>query len=324
MAAFAGHKTGIVTWLLVIFCCAALCGCESAPLLSQREVVNAVFFGKQGNGCKVVLLVTDHAQSDGESKMDFRTAEGQGKTQAQALMAAEDALDGQVFYGLMDLAVVSDTCGWEEVTEIGRLLYANAKPAPQISLLMAERLPKGMEEACNLYTDMKNGIARYGLTNGLQELFSSQNECALPVWQGTGYGFSILQKGQAGTVCNEGLAAQLAAMLCGQADRLMCTFSQEKIALQAKGMVQTEIAGQQTILHLTLVEPELQDLENVGYSDGQLQELLCTELQQAYAQIASTGYRDSFDPFHTRIHRFSTIGQEETVPAPTLCIHLES
>ena len=323
MAAFARHKAGIVRWILGLFCCAALCGCEQAPLLSQREVVNAVFFESQNNGCKVLLLVADHTSSEQETQAGFRAVEGAGKTQAQALAAAEDALDGQVFYGLMDLAVVPVSYGWEEVTEIGRLLYQNAKPAPQITLLMTERLPDG-EKAGELYTEMKDGVARYGLTNGLQELFSAQNECALPIWQGTGYGFSILQKGQQASRWNEKLAAQLAAVLCGQTDRIMCTFDQGKIALQTKVMVQAEVSGRETVVHLTLVEPELQDLENIGYSDSQLQALLCDELQQAYAEMTADSYKGSFDPFHTRIQRFSVVGREKTIPVPALCLHLES
>lgn len=323
MAAFARRKARIVRWLLGLFCCAVLCGCEQAPLLSQREVVNAVFFGSQNNGCKVLLLVADHTSSEQQTQAGFRAVEGVGKTQAQALAAAEDALDGQVFYGLMDLVVVSVSFGWDEITEIGRLLYQNAKPAPQITLLMTERLPDG-EKAGKLYTEMKDGIARYGLTNGLQALFSAENECALPIWQGTGYGFSILQKGQPGTIWKEELTAQLAAVLCGQTDRMMCTFVQGKIALQTKVMVQTEASGQETVVHLTLVEPELQDLENMGYSDSQLQELLCDQLQQVYTEMIRDCYTDAFDPFRTRIQRFSVVGREEAIPVPALCLHLES
>lgn len=104
----------------------------------------------------------------------------------------------------------------------------------------------------------------------------------------------------------------------------MCTFDQGKIALQTKVMVQAEVSGRETVVHLTLVEPELQDLENIGYSDSQLQALLCDELQQAYAEMTADSYKGSFDPFHTRIQRFSVVGREKTIPVPALCLHLES
>lgn len=321
------RKTGLMTGILAAMCL-LLSSCTSAPLLSQREIVHAVFFQQQGSRSTVLLLLADSTQPAEAQETAYRTVTGSGENPAQALERAENSLDGQVFYGLMDLAVLPVSSDWQQAEEIARLLYDKTKPAPQIVLFMlpAKQGQSLVECAPALYAEMESAQQRYGLQNGLQMMFSQQNECALPVWQGTGYGFAFLQKGKSNTVIETPLPAQLVAVLAGQADRLDCCFDQGKAAIQTQVSVQHEAdASVLNALHLTLGNPEIVDMSGEYRDQSQLQQTLCRELTQAFAAFVPGLYADRFDPLRTRVWVAAASGfRVQEIPAPQLVIHLET
>ena len=71
-----------------------------------------------------------------------------------------------------------------------------ALPAPRIDvfLLSAQTVS---EKADTRYAEICTARKKYGVSNGLQQLFARENECALPVWQGTEFGFGFLRQGGA-------------------------------------------------------------------------------------------------------------------------------
>ena len=122
----------------------------------------------------------------------------------------------------------------------------------------------------------------------------------------------------------EAIAAQLAAVLSGQSDRLECLFDQESAALQTQTYVQhcADQVGQNE-LRLTLIDPEIRDISGEGREPVQLQQLLCNELQQVFADFTRNLYTDQFDPFQTGIWVAAQSGSQKPVPQPSLMIHLE-
>lgn len=317
----AGLMAGMLTAVCLLFC-----SCSPAPLLSQREIVYAVFFQKQEGISSVLLLLADSTQTGESAEPAYRSVTGRGQTPVQALEQAEGSLKGQVFYGLMDLAVLPAQCDWKDTEEIVRLLYNKTKPAPQIVLFMLKEQqgPLLLENAARIYEDINYAEQHYGLNNGLQMALSRKNECALPQWQGTGYGFVFLQKDKPNTVLEDPISAQLAAVLTGQADCLDFEFAQGNAALQTQATVQcrADSTGANT-LHLTLENPEITDMS--GQMDqNRLGQTLCNELEQAYSGFVAELYTGQFDPLRTRVWVAASDGILAQIPRPQLVVHLET
>lgn len=317
-------KICLIVCFLLLFCL-LFCGCTPAPLLSRREIVHAVFFQKQGNTNCVLLLLANNAQSPKGEDAAYRTVMGSGETPAQALEQAENSLDGQVFYGLLDLAVLPSECDWQQLQHLGRLLYERTKPAPQITLFLMDSTDKNLcETAPRLYRELEDAGMRAGISNGLQSIFSTPNECALPVWQGTGYGFVFLQKDRSNTVIDEPLAAQLAAVLCGQANFIKASFSQGEAVLQAQASVRHIVDKQnQNLLCLVLSDAKIADLLDEKRAGTQLQNIVCCELQRSFSEICSSIYTGDFDPFRTNVWTCSVRGIGAQSSVPQLSIHIE-
>lgn len=316
-------KAGIMSMVLIVLCL-LFCGCSPVPLLSEREIVRAVFFQKNGTTSTALLLLADGTQSSSEGETSYKTSVGSGQNPVQALEQAESRLEGQVFYGLMDLAVLPFPADWEDTQALARLLYAKTKPAPRITVFLMDGRTQttGPDSAASLYEAMENACARYGVANGLQTVLAEKNECALPVWQGTGYGFAFLQQGRPEQVLADPLAAQLAAVLCAQADRLDCTFSQGGASVQARAVLQHKADGQgRNELHLTLTDPEIQELSEAGRGDDRLYEILCDELQQIFSGMTENLYTDTFDPLRTEVWVSAEMGVSAQVPVPQLFVH---
>lgn len=314
-----------ITVCFLFLVCLVFCGCTPAPLLSQREIVHAVFFQKQGSTNRVLLLLADSTQSAENKSPAYRTVSGRGRTPAQSLDEAESKLAGQVFYGLLDLAVLPAECDWQQIQDLGRLLYEKTKPSPQITVLLMDSSDSLLEEnASALYTDMENACERYGIKNGLQQLFSQEKECALPVWQGTGYGFMFLQENQANIIISEPLAAQICAVLCGQGNRINTTFLQGNAALQAQAVVRHE-AGDLGInqLRLVLSDLQIQNLQDSKQETSLLQNELCSELQRAFSELIQQIYTSDFDPLRTKVWFSAVHGVRAQPTAPRLSVCFE-
>lgn len=322
MVAGCKAKAGLIV-ALAVFLCICLCGCAQTPLLSQREVVHGVFFQTHGKTSTALLLLADQPKEQGGENSGYKTVVGTGVTPAQALEQAQSSLDGQVFYGLMDLAVLPMEGDWKSTTELGRLLYEKVQPAPQMTLIMMESIPTRelTENASELYETLEKALDKYGIRNGLQNLFCAQKECALPVWQGTEYGFAFLQQGRTSLVLEDPLSAQLAAVLCGQADRFACDFSQGTAAVQGKAMLQHRVQEKGSAeLYLTLDDPEVQELGLTQRDEAQLKQVLREELGQAYGQIVSETCVPGFDPLRMQVWVWAACGATDQLPQPDLTV----
>lgn len=318
----ASHPKITGTVILFAALCLTFCGC-SAPLLSEREVVRGVFFAKTGQEYTAVLLLADQQDSQ-EGSDAYRTAEGRAAGPDAALRAAEETLDGSVFYGLTDLAVLPAECDWEELTGLGRLLYERAQPAPRITLyaLAGEQTPLS-ERAEGVYRAMQDAQRRYGIQNGLPVLFAQQSECALPVWQGTGYGFGFWQKGRPTALYTDDLAAQLAAVLCGQAGRLDTAYATGQAEVEATASVRCEVdAGGQTTLYLSLRSARVWDLDEEKQNEEQLLNALYEELGQTFDRLAAHVQTGGFDPLRLNIWQFARTGKTGG-QAPRLVVSAE-
>ena len=118
------HKTSRLMAAVLLGCLLAGCG---GQLLSHREIVRAVVFTAQDAGYTVTLLTSDQQSEDSAACKIFT---GSGATCAAAWNAAAQTMNGQPFYGLMDLAVLPAGCSWPLAEEIAQLLQSTARPAP--------------------------------------------------------------------------------------------------------------------------------------------------------------------------------------------------
>lgn len=311
--------------LTVLAALALLLGGCGAPLLSEREVVRGIFFEKEEAGYKAVLLVADQKGTEnGAGTESFRAVAGGASSPDAALRAASEMLEGEVFYGLTDLAVLPVEARWEELVDLGELLYRQAQPAPRIMLYARERGTQPLEEqAEGLYQDLRDAQRRYGLGNGLPALFAQPTECALPVWQGTGYGFGFWQKGRPAAQYSDGLTAQLSAILSGQAYRLNVRYAGGQAEIQAAASVHCQVeADGQTMLLLRLRSVRVSDLSGQDRDEEQLLQALRSQLQQDFAQLIAHVQSGGFDPLRLSLWRFARLGKTDG-RAPVLVINAE-
>mgnify|MGYP002228298819 CR=1 FL=1 len=92
-------------------------------------------FTAQDAGYTVTLLTSDQQSEDSAA---CKTFTGSGATCAAAWNAAAQTMNGQPFYGLMDLAVLPAGCSWPLAEEIAQLLQSTARPAPEIAVFVLE------------------------------------------------------------------------------------------------------------------------------------------------------------------------------------------
>lgn len=145
------HKTSRLMAAVLLGCLLAGCG---GQLLSHREIVRAVFFTAQDAGYTVTLLTSDQQSEDSAA---CKTFTGSGATCAAAWNAAAQTMNGQPFYGLMDLAVLPAGCSWPLAEEISQLLQSTARPAPEIAVFVldpAVQMPI-QDQTPTLYENLK-------------------------------------------------------------------------------------------------------------------------------------------------------------------------
>ena len=285
-----------------------LCGCGQA--LSEREIVRAVFFARQQGQYSVCLLLAD--QNNNEDSLHYKTSSARGFTAAQALHRAETTLPGRLYYGLIDLAVLPADADWQTARELGSLLYDKAQPAPELSVFALDTAPHSWaEDAAALYEDMKSVRSEYRLHCGLQQLFTQADCCTVPGYRAdSGYDLLLLAKQQPAPYRAAGLAAQLAAVLCGQTDRLYTTYAGGTALCRAR----IDVTVQDTTVQLHLRDTAFEILTQTGQD---LQALFCTELQQAFAALTA---ERSADFFHLQFWHANLYGPRSPAPAPQLTI----
>ena len=177
------HKTSRLMAAVLLGCLLAGCG---GQLLSHREIVRAVFFTAQDAGYTVTLLTSDQQSEDSAA---CKTFTGSGATCAAAWNAAAQTMNGQPFYGLMDLAVLPAGCSWPLAEEIAQLLQSTARPAPEIAVFVldpAVQMPI-QDQTPTLYENLKALEEKQQLHCGLQTLFDNAETAAVPVSAGGEY-----------------------------------------------------------------------------------------------------------------------------------------
>lgn len=170
------HKTSRLMAAVLLGCLLAGCG---GQLLSHREIVRAVFFTAQDAGYTVTLLTSDQQSEDSAA---CKTFTGSGATCAAAWNAAAQTMNGQPFYGLMDLAVLPAGCSWPLAEEIAQLLQSTARPAPEIAVFVldpAVQMPI-QDQTPTLYENLKALEEKQQLHCGLQTLFDNAETAAVP------------------------------------------------------------------------------------------------------------------------------------------------
>lgn len=253
---------------VLLGCLLAGCG---GQLLSHREIVRAVFFTAQDAGYTVTLLTSDQQSEDSAA---CKTFTGSGATCAAAWNAAAQTMSGQPFYGLMDLAVLPAGCSWPLAEEIAQLLQSTARPAPEIAVFVldpAVQMPI-QDQTPTLYENLKALEEKQQLHCGLQTLFDNAETAAVPVSAGGEYAM-LFYDTAANTArqTQSPLAAQLAAILCGQAHRLDCTLPDD-LHLAAKAAADVQVLAPGSVrVNLTLRDVELKDLTPAARPDAELQ-----------------------------------------------------
>lgn len=292
-----------------------LSGCGGTPL-SEREIVRGVLFAQQGDGFSACLVVADQEAEDTPRN---RAVAAAGDTPAQALQRAEDALPGQAYYGLLDLAVLPAQTDWQTAQQIGTLLYDVAQPAPELSVFALEE-PGAMdwkEQAPALYDAIKAAETAYKVHCGLQQLFAQSEVCAVPALAQSGYDLLLLPRDGAPLRCSGLTGAQLAAVLCGQAQRLQGTFADGQAACEADAHVTVE--GETVQLHLRACT--LQALAEQAPDD--LERALQQELQTAFSALYGQMRRAGADPFYLDFWQACTYGPGRTTQDPQLTVLFE-
>lgn len=260
-----------------------LCGCAGTSL-SQRTIVRAVFWQKQGSGFAAVLLAAD-PKSDTADACTVTTAAA--ATPAQALSAAEEALPGEVFYGQLELAAFPEGSTWQQARQLGELLYERAAPAPEISLFLVQTL--GSDPAA-LLPAMQQTLRQNRLHFGLQQLFSSDAGFVIPVFRPEGYAMRLLTP-DTSVLYEQPLQAQLAAVLAGHAAALRCRFG--SCSVNAK----TNLVCDGETLHLYLRDTQLQELSDD--TDGQdVSAAFETALCAAYGALCGDAAAAGADLYH--------------------------
>lgn len=269
-----------------------LCGCGGKPL-SEREIVRGILFTRQQASYSVCLVLANQSEDSSGSPQDSIVT-AQGTTPAQALQNAEECLYGDVYYGLLDLAVLPADADWSTAQEIGSLLYENAQPAPELSVFLLDTAPieSWAEQGSTLYTRMKEIETTYKVHCGLQQLFSQQSVCAIPADSSSGgYDFVLLARETAPIRCHDLSGAQLAAALCGQTNTLRGTFAAGQAVCESR----VQVLVDDSTVQLHLYDTTLKSLN--GTSDD-LQVLLREELKRSFLSLSQATQNAVADPFH--------------------------
>lgn len=296
-----------------------LSGC-GGQALSQREIVRGVLFERQGSHYSVCLVVADQETDTNESKI----VSAQGNTPAQALKYAEEALDGDAYYGLLDLAALPGSTDLSVAREIGELLYENAQPAPELSVFVLDSVPvkSWAQQGDALYRGMKELEQTYKVHCGLQQMFVQSEVCSIPGYvfaRNGSYDFLLLAENAAPIRCKGTIPAQLAAILSGQTHLLKGVYANGDAACEARVQVTVE----ENHLQLHLRQTNISSLVP-GRTEEALQTQLETELFTAFSELVQQTKAVQADPFHLDFWYDCLYGPGAVAPAPTLEVLFES
>lgn len=290
------------------------CGGQS---LSDREIIRGVLLSHQENGYSACLVLADQ----NEETQNEKICAAEGESIAQALASAEQALSGDAYYGLLDLVALPSDVELTTAREIGELLYQNAQPAPELSVLVLDSslVEDWGKQGSTLYHQMKTLEQTYRVHCGLQQLFTQPEVCAIPVYaSGKGYDFVLLANDTVPLRCSGMCEAQLAALLCGQTSLLRGTFASGRASCEARAQVL--VADNLVQLHLRNVS--LAPLDS-SLNTKDLPGLLENEFQNAFERLYLPMHQAQADPFHLNFWQSCLYGTESALENPTLEIVFE-
>ena len=273
-----------------------LTGCAGRPL-SEREIVRAVFFATERGEHTAVMVIQDQQQ---EETSDFRVVTGSGKTAAQALESAARRLDGEAFYGALDLVGLPADTGYSQLHQYAQLIRRTARPAPEVSLWLldapaAEKLPDKAGELCGAILQRER---QEDVSCTLETISARQGISPLPVWRDEEYGFAVLSDRAEPILLTRALDAQLAAILCGQAGRLDAADARRQYACRANVSVRCHADRQRLTVRLLLKDAELRPLsETPPDGDTDLRQKLAEDLQSAFARLYEKTAQAQLDPW---------------------------
>lgn len=296
-----------------------LSGC-GGQALSQREIVRGVLFTRQSGQYSVCLVLADQESDSDKNKI----VAAQGSTPAQALKRAEQALEGDVYYGLLDLAGLPSDTDLSDAREIGELLYENAQPAPELSVFVLDPTPvqSWAKQGSTLYQEMKDLEQTHKVHCGLQQLFVQPEVCAIPghvLSRDTGYDFLLLAENAAPIRCQGTIYAQLAAILTGQTSLLKGMYADEKASCEA--LAQVTVESDRVQLHLR--QTSLSSMVP-GETEEKLQSMLKAELSSAFSDLIRQTQAVHADPFHLNFWYACLYGSDSIAPQkPTLEVLFE-
>lgn len=301
--AFQKQHPGIILILLAF--CFSLGGC-GAPLLSERQIVRAVLFSQTAERAEAVLLLANTSEADAET---FHTLSGVGQTPAEALNQAQQASQGPVFYGLMDLVVLPMNASYKEICSYTSLLEQTVLPAARMDIILWQREGPAsvQEQAPALYAAIKAAQKQYGIRNGLYQVTAQSNNCALPVWQGGRFGFAWLQMDKKAILISDGLQAQLAATLAGQGNRLEVWLSNGAVACTARTSVRWESDADTITAEVTLHDLTLTNLDGQPRPETESRKLLEAEMRTAFDAVLGATVPVQ-DPLRVRLWAFQRNG----------------
>ena len=295
----AGYAQKISCLMGTVLLCVLLGGC-GGQLLSHREIVRAAFFTAENSNYTVTLLTSDQQSEDADACKMFT---GHGMTGAAAWNAAAETMNGQPFYGLMDLAVLPAGCRWPMVQEIADLLQSTARPAPEIALFVLDAAVQTpiQDQIPTLYDNLKALEENRRLHCGLQTLSDNADTAAIPISAGQNYQMMFYNTHQEEPVqVRQTVAAQLAAVLCGQAYRMDCTLTDDlHLAADAAADIQP-LAPDKVRIYLTLRSAEIKDLSAADRPDAVLRQRFEAEVRQQMETLMNALYTTQADPLDLR------------------------
>lgn len=292
---------------LSLFFAVCLLGC-SQHTLASREIVRAVFFDEENTVC----LLLESTQQPGDQSEAYKLITGQGETMAQALNDAENQLNGQAYYGLMDVAVFPGSVDLKQARELGELLYDKAQPSPEAAVFSASWNENNAEE---LYDRMRTVQQPHC---GLERLFEQESCCMIPFWQQHhSPGCLLLLEGE-GLQVTKAEDAQLLFLLKGQSRRVEMTFADQKARMMADARVSVQADAGRTVVTVTLRDVKLDTLTPILKRSTAIQRLL-NAWQQAFSRYGSLGS----DPFRLDFWAAGRFGSGSHAASPVLNVVLE-
>ena len=296
-----------------------LSGCGGKPLV-EREIVRAMFFLPHAGGCQAVLLLQDQ---ESEKPTAYTTASGTGKTAARALADAVQGLPGTPFYGVMDLAVMPADSNWEQLQAMVDLIRDTAQPSPEVSLYLIEDADAALlpDQAGQMYDAIQQCEKRYHLQCGLETLGQQEGCAAIPVYGGLPYGFTLQTSDDTRRQYQEPVDAQLAAVLCGQTDRLDMMFGDGAYSCQAAARTICQADPERLNVRLILSDTRLAALheESESSETEAISAALTYALQQAFARLCADAENMQVDPYRFRFWETGLLGSG----APPLPVTLQ-